>query len=98
MWCPTGVCFRTYFIFTYINDLPNFSEKLMFFLFADDTNIYLESSDLSYLEKIMNKELEKLYDWFCINRLSLNVSKTNFVISHAVVTILINKQAIDKAK
>ena len=50
----------------------------------------------------MNKELEKLYDWLCINRLSLNVSKTNFVIFHApnkpLVTILINKQAIDEAK
>ena len=31
----------------------------------------------------MNKELEKLYDWLCINRLSLNVSKTNFVTLHA---------------
>ena len=52
----------------------------------------------------MNKELEKLYDWLCINRLSLNVLKTNFVIFHApntpkrVVPILINKQAIDEAK
>ena len=75
---------------------------LLFFLFADGTNIYLESSNLSYLEKIMNKELEKLYDWLCINRLSLNVSKTNFVIFHVpnkpLVTILINKQAIDEAK
>ena len=86
----------------YINDLPNISSKLKFFLFADDTNIYLESKDLRNLEKIMNKELQKLYDWLCINRLSLNISKTNFVIFHAInkaksqVTILINKKAIDE--
>ena len=40
----------------------------------------------------------------CLNRLSLNISKTNFVIFHAInkpnhnVTILINKQAIHKVK
>ena len=27
----------------YINDLPNISEVLQFFLFADDTNIYYEA-------------------------------------------------------
>ena len=43
----------------YINDLPNISDKLNVFLFADNTNIYLESSNLSLLENIMNKELEK---------------------------------------
>ena len=31
----------------------------------------------------MNKELMKLYEWLCINRLSLNISKTNFVVFHA---------------
>ena len=52
----------------------------------------------------MNKELKKLYEWLCINRLSLNISKTNFVIFHAInkpkfpITILINKQAIDEVK
>ena len=52
----------------------------------------------------MNKELKKLYEWLCINRLSLNISKTNFVIFHAInkpkfpVTILINKQAIEEVK
>ena len=49
----------------------------------------------------MNKELEKLYEWLCINRLSLNISKTNFIVFHAKnkpklpVTILINNKAID---
>ena len=46
----------------YINDLPNISKKLKFYLFADDTNIYLESHGLQSLEKTMNKELEKLFE------------------------------------
>ena len=44
----------------YINDLPNISKKLKFFLFADDTNIFFESSKLLEIEKTVNKELIKL--------------------------------------
>ena len=44
----------------YINDLPNISNKLKFYLFADNTNIYLESDELVDLEKVLNKELVKL--------------------------------------
>ena len=51
----------------------------------------------------MNKELGKLHEWICLNGLSLNIYKTNFVIFHALnkpinylVTILINKHAIDE--
>ena len=87
-----------------INDLPNISKHLKFFLFADDTNIYLEDSNLIALEKVMNKEFKKVYKWLCINRLSLNITKTNFVIFHAInkpkfpITILINKHAIEEVK
>ena len=83
---------------------PISQKKLKFYLFADDTNIYFESDDLKKLEKTMNKELEKLHEWLCINRLSLNISKTNFVIFHSnnkptvPVTILINNEAIDEVK
>ena len=66
----------------YINDLPNVSSKMKFFLFADDTNIYFESDDLLTVEKIVNKELWKLYLWLIVNRLPLNVSKTNYIIFH----------------
>ena len=64
----------------------------------------LESGDLIKLEKTMNKELLKVHDWLCINRLSLNITKTNFVIFHSInkpkghVTVLINKEAIDEVK
>ena len=88
----------------YINDLPNISSKLKIFLFADDTNIYLDSHDPKTLEKEMNKELSKLYDWLGINRLSLNITKTNFVLFHSInkpksyITIKINKKAIEEVK
>jgi hypothetical protein len=80
--------------------LPNISTKLEFFLFADDTNIYFESNDLQSLEITVNEELKKLCLWLNINRLALNVGKTNFVIFRANkplyhnVTLIMNKKAL----
>ena len=51
-----------------------------FSLFADDTNNYFESNDLLKVENTVNKELKKLCLWLNVNRLSLNISKTNYII------------------
>ena len=42
----------------YINDLPNVSKLLSFYLFADDTNIYFEANDLVSLHKINELRIE----------------------------------------
>ena len=67
----------------YINDLAKVSKKLTFFLFADDTNIYYESSNILDIQKTVNKELRKVRKWLEANRLALNIDKTNFVIFHS---------------
>ena len=43
-----------------INDLPQSSSKLVFYLFADDTNIYFEAENLKILQHIVNKELKNV--------------------------------------
>ena len=63
-----------------IYDLCNISTLLKFNIFADDTNIFCSGKDQTQLSKIINTELRKLHIWFSVNRLSLNVAKTNYVV------------------
>ena len=98
---PQGSVLGPLLFLLYINDLPNISKVLNFYLFADDTNIYYESRSLQELEKTINKELNKQYLWLNVNRLSLNIDKTNYIIFHPYnklmkqhITIRINKKAI----
>ena len=32
------------------------------------------------MEKILNQELKSVFEWLCANRLSINVTKTEFII------------------
>ena len=100
---PQGSVLGPLLFLLYINDLPNISSKLKFFLFADDTNIYYESDDLKEIEKIVNQELKHLSEWLNVNRLALNVKKTNFVIfrsnrkpANHNVTLILNRKALEQ--
>ena len=77
---PQGSVLGPLLFLIYINDLPNVSKYLSFFLYADDTNIYFKRHDLIQLQEILNRELKKVRKWLDANRLSLNIDKTNFVL------------------
>ena len=80
---PQGCVLDPLLFLIYINDLPNASKKLTFYLFADDISIYYESNDLSDLIKIVNNELKFVKKWLDANKLSLNIDKTNYIIIHS---------------
>lgn len=51
----------------YINDKINSSDKVLFRIFADGTNIFASSQSVETLETLMNSELAKIYLWYDIN-------------------------------
>ena len=55
---PRGPCLGPLFFLIYMNDLPNISEVLHFYLFADDTNVYYKAETMKKLEIVINKELK----------------------------------------
>ena len=66
--------------------MPNTSCLLTFHLFADGTNTYFSSKDLSHLEATLNNyyyELKPVAKWMKCNRLALSISKTNFILFHS---------------
>ena len=66
----------------YVNDIFKASDKLTFYLFADDTNLLYADKSLKSLETIVNCERIKVAAWLIANKLSLNIKKTNCIIFH----------------
>ena len=49
-------------------------------MYADDTHITYAGSDLHLIQSSLSHDLEKLSKWLVSNRLTLNVTKTEFIL------------------
>jgi hypothetical protein len=76
---PQGSVLGPLLFLIYINDFSSCSKMLDFRLFADDANLFYKDINSNF-QTDLNNELDKVYEWLCVNKLSLNVSKSNFVI------------------
>lgn len=77
---PQGSILGPLLFLIYINDLHRSSNILKFILFADDTTILYSNKSLDKSFDTLNKEINKVNEWMKVNKLSLNIAKTNYII------------------
>ena len=77
---PQGSILRPILFTLYINDLNKTSNKLEFIHYADDTSVMISGSDLEDTCNLLNYSLNLIDEWLMGNRLSLNVSKTSYLL------------------
>ena len=80
MWCTTRGYTRPPLFLLFINDLANICKHTLPVLFADDTNLFNSGKDLTELQDILNAELKAISTWLKVNKLSLSVKKTHYMV------------------
>ena len=77
---PQGSILGPLLFLVYVNDLAKVCKKTSPFLFADDTNLFKSGTDLVQIIRETNEELEDISLWLKVNKLSLNIKKTHYIL------------------
>ena len=77
---PQGSILGSLLFLVYFNDFNSCLNKSDAIMFADDTTILATTKSLPVLFDIVNKELTNVDNRLITNKLSLNVTETNYII------------------
>ena len=77
---PQGSILGPLLFILHINDLPMGLNHCKVSMYADDTLLYCEGTDLNELCSKVNKDLKYVNLWLKQNKLSLNIAKTEYIL------------------
>ena len=77
---PQGSILGPFFFLIYINDFEKATNYFSLRLFADNIFLTATGKDLDILLQKINFELPAIHEWLCTNRLTLNLSKTKYLV------------------
>lgn len=77
---PQGSNLGPLLFLLYINDLPNCLHNCTPALYADDSNLTVCGETAIAVETKLNSELDNVHKWLVVNKLTLNVDKTEYML------------------
>ena len=112
---PQGSILGPLLFIIYMNDIHKVTDKFSFILYADDTSLveplctfkFCAEENIHDISSNINTELDAVYEWLSLNKLSLNVKKTKMMLFHyrqqrdmsgLIPKLMINKVPIEYVK
>ena len=108
---PQGSILGPLLFIIYMNDIHKVTDKFNFILYADDTSLveplctfnYSVKDNINDISQNINAELDAVYEWLSLNKLSLNIKKTKMMLFHhrqkniknIIPKLMINKVPIE---
>ena len=102
---PQGTILGPLLFLLYINDLPNCLKHSHPRMFADDTHLTYSAANVHDIDQNLNQDLKSVSEWLAANKLTLNTSKTEFMLIgsrqrirtfHSSPTLTINETPIKR--
>ena len=81
---PQGSVLGPILFLVYINDLSRCTNNCRIRMFADDTCMDIHDVDIDSLLINAERETSKIFDWCLSNKLTINSTKTCFIIFHGI--------------